>query len=84
MVGASRQEARADALKRCSISPSRAPSLLATDQWHLPPGGLAAMGNACPGWAGREVYTTLPALLSMARAPFISAVRNGAQENVAG
>lgn len=34
--------------------------------------------------AGREGCTTLPALISMARAPFISAVRNGAQENVAG
>lgn len=34
--------------------------------------------------AGREGCTTLPALISMARAPFISAVRNGVQENVAG
>lgn len=84
MAGASGQEGRADALRWCRISPSRAPSLLATDQRRLLPGGLAAVGNACPGWAGRGVYTTLLALLSMARAPFTSAVRNGAQENVAG
>jgi len=65
------QKGRADALGWCSISPSQALSLLATDQWCLPPGGLTAMGNACRGWAGGEVYITLPALLSMARALFL-------------
>lgn len=77
MRGGPGQEGTADALRWCNISPSHVLRLLAIDQWHLPP-GLAAAGNACPDWAGREVYTMFPALLSMARALFISAVRNGA------